>query len=94
MNNSQFDRVISLAAKDTKRGARVIAKVFYRILRRKGFTQNQIIDISTNMLNCLIESQEGYEQKIESTSKKQVTPTARTKFQRLSICSRGHPYPH
>ncbi len=94
MNNLQFDRIISLAAKDTKRGARVVAKVFYRILRKKGFTQNQIIDISTNMLNCLTESLKGYEQKIENTTKKQVTPVVRTKFQRLSTCSRGHPYPH
>ena len=66
MNSSQMDRVINLAAKDTKKGARVVAKVFYRILRKQGFSENQIIDITTNILSCLIEKISWDEQKIEN----------------------------
>ncbi len=66
MNNANFEKIINLAAKDTEKGARVIAKVFYRILRKKGFSENQIIDVSTNILNCLIESLKGYEKKMEN----------------------------
>jgi hypothetical protein len=66
MNNTNFERIISLAAKDTKKGSRVVAKVFYRILRKKGFSENQIIDIATNIINCLTESLKGYEKKIEN----------------------------
>ena len=65
MDNSNFEKIIDLAAKDTKKGARVVAKFFYRILRKKDFSENQIIDISTNILNCLVESLQGYEKKIE-----------------------------
>ena len=66
MNNSNFEKIIDLAAKDTEKGARVVAKFFFRILRKKDFSENQIIDVSTNVLNCLIESLQGYEKKIES----------------------------
>ncbi len=77
MNTTQFENIVNLAAKDSKMGARVVAKAFYRILRKKGFSKNQIIDISTNILNCLVESLSGYEEKIENvTDKRQVTHKA------------------
>jgi hypothetical protein len=77
MNTTQFENIVDLAAKDSKRGARVVAKAFYRILRKKGFSKNQIIDISTNILNCLVESLSGYEEKIEHvTDNRQVTHKA------------------
>jgi hypothetical protein len=66
MDNSNFEKIIDLAAKDTKKGSRVVAKFFYRVLRKKDFSENQIIDISTNILNCLVESLQGYEKKIEN----------------------------
>jgi hypothetical protein len=71
MNNLRFDRVINLATKDTEKGSRVVAKVFYRILRKNGFSENQVIDIATNILSCLTESLKGYEQKIENTRKEE-----------------------
>jgi hypothetical protein len=65
MSKHNLERVVALAAKDSKKGARVTAKVFYRMLRKGGFTENQIIDIATNILNCLTESLMGYEEKVE-----------------------------
>jgi len=64
MSIIQFEKVINLAAKDTEKGARVVAKVFYRILRKRGFSENQIIDIATNVLGCLTDSLRGYEGKV------------------------------
>ena len=64
MNSTYFEKIVDLAAHDTKKGARIVAKVFYRILRKKGFSENQVIDIATNMLNCLIDSLDGCEKKI------------------------------
>ena len=75
MNNSNLEKVIDLAAKDTEKGARVVAKVFYRILRKKGFAENQIVDIATNVLNCLVESLNGYEKKIEGEHDKRKEPS-------------------
>ena len=74
MVNSNFEKIVDLAAKDTEKGARVLAKFFYRVLRKKGFTKNQIIDISTNLLNCLVESLHGYENKKENVSETNEEP--------------------
>lgn len=79
MDNIRFDRIINLAARDTTKGARIVAKVFYRILRKKGFSKNQIIDIATNILSCLTESLKGYEQKVENTKDKQAESDRKTK---------------
>jgi len=68
MNNSDFDRVINLAAKDTKKGGRVVARVFYWILRKRGFSENQIINIATNILICLIDSIKVDKNKIDNAS--------------------------
>jgi hypothetical protein len=84
MNKYNLERVINLAAKDTKKGARVTAKVFYRMLRKNGFTENQIIDIATNILNCLTESLMGYEEKVEK-SKRKKSMTRTDKREKLSI---------
>jgi hypothetical protein len=84
MGNYNFERVINLAAKDTKKGARVTAKVFYRMLRKNGFTENQVIDIATNILNCLTESLMGYEERVEK-SKRKKSMTGTDKREKVSI---------
>lgn len=56
MKGEGLERIITLAKQDSRRGARVVAKVFYRILRKQGFTDKQIINIATNILGCLIQS--------------------------------------
>lgn len=74
MNSSQIDRVINLAAKDTKKGARVVAKVFYRSLQKQGFSDNQIIDITTNILSCLIDQLNGYHKRRDNSAKHEKEP--------------------
>ena len=56
MDSRGLDRIIALARKDSRRGARVVAKVFYKILRKEGFNDGQIISIASNILECLIQS--------------------------------------
>ncbi len=80
MNNSHFERIINLAARDTKKGSRIVAKKFYRILRKNGFSENQIIAIATNILNCLIESLKGYEKKVEKTRREEEAVEVSSKF--------------
>jgi glycosylphosphatidylinositol transamidase (GPIT) subunit GPI8 len=58
-----MDKIIQLAAVDAERAARVVARSFYRVLRKNGFTDDQIINVANNMLDCLLESLDGYKEK-------------------------------
>jgi hypothetical protein len=86
MNNPDFERIINIASKNTKKGAEIVARFFYRILRRNGFSENQIISIATNMISCLTRSLKSYEKKIESekTQKTEDTVKVSSKFSRHS----------
>ena len=90
MNNSDLERIVNIASKDTKKGSEIIARVFYRILRRNNFSQEQIIDIATNIISCLTRSLNSYEKKIntESTRKQKDTVKASSKFMRHGVMNR------
>ena len=90
MNNSDLEKIVNIASKDTKKGSEIIARVFYRILRRNNFSQEQIIDIATNIISCLTRSLNSYEKKIntESTRKQKDTVKASSKFSRYSVMNR------
>ena len=85
MNSSKLEKVINLATKDSKKGTRVLAKIFYRILRSKGFSENQIIDIATNILNCLIEKLNGYEKKIDKAKEHEKEVNKKYTFQQAKV---------
>ncbi len=63
MKDTDFESIVKVAAQDTQKGSEIVARMFYRILRRNGFTKNQIIDIASDMLNCLIKSLNNYEER-------------------------------
>jgi hypothetical protein len=90
MNNSGFERIVNIASKDTKKGSEIIARVFYRILKRNNFSQEQIIDIATNLISCLTRSLKSYEKRIntEKTRKEEDTVKASSKFTRYSVMNR------
>jgi hypothetical protein len=90
MNNSDFERVVNIASKDTKKGSEIVARVFYRILKRNNFSQEQIIDIATNIIGCLTRSLKSYEKRIitEKTRKEEDTVKASSKFTRHSAMNR------
>ncbi|MCP3678438.1 MAG: hypothetical protein GY721_12880 [Deltaproteobacteria bacterium] len=68
MSSHDFERIVGLVSKDTKKGSEIVAKLFYRILRKNGFTEGQIINISATLLDCLTKSFKGYKKKVEETS--------------------------
>lgn len=59
----QMDRVIQMAAEDPERAARIVAKSFYKVLRKNEFSDDQIIAVANNILECLIDSLAGYKKK-------------------------------
>lgn len=67
--HDQMDRIIQMAAGDAEKAARIVARSFYKVLRRNGFSDDQIIDVANSMLDCLINSLDGYQQKSQLQSK-------------------------
>jgi hypothetical protein len=90
MNNSDFERIINIASKDTKKGSEIVARFFYRILKRNNFSQEQIIDIATNIISCLTRSLKSYEKMVknEKTHKEEDAVKAPSKFSRHSVMNR------
>ena len=68
---NQMDKVIQLAVVDPERAARVVARSFYKVLRRNGFSDDQIIAVANNILDCLLESLDGYKQKSQAEQESQ-----------------------
>ena len=69
MSTHDFEKIVALVSKDTSKGAAIVAKLFYRILRKNGYTEGQIITISANLIDCLTKSLKGYEKKMAKTAK-------------------------
>ena len=61
--HQHMDKIIRLAAEDAEKASRLIARSFYKVLRKNGFTDDQVISVANNMLDCLIESLDGYKKK-------------------------------
>jgi len=90
MNNSDFEKIINIASKDTKKGSEIVARFFYRILKRNDFSQEQIIEIATNIISCLNRSLKSYENKITTEKTHQVKEKVKpvSKFSRHSVTNR------
>jgi hypothetical protein len=92
MSHTTFEKIICLSAKDNRKGVRIAAKVFYRILRKNGFQKNQIIDISTNILNCLIGGIKEDEKKTEDLPEEKTTAGTVSKFSKKNRNYGSEPY--
>ena len=64
----KFDEYVNMVANNTEKAAEIIAKSFYKILRKNGFNNAQIMNVANNILDCLIHSLEGYQEKIQDQS--------------------------
>lgn len=64
--NNGFEEIVRIASRDTEKASRIISKSFYKVLRRNGFSDDQIISVASDILGCLIESLEGYREKKSS----------------------------
>jgi glycosylphosphatidylinositol transamidase (GPIT) subunit GPI8 len=65
--NGNFEELVKLSAKDTDRASKIVAKSFYKVLRKNGFTDDQIISVANNILECLIQALAGYKEKSEKS---------------------------
>ncbi len=63
----KFDEYVSIAIENQGKAAEIVARSFYKILRKHGFTDSQIINVANNMLDCLIGALEGYKAKKDSS---------------------------
>jgi hypothetical protein len=61
--NGHFDKLVNLASQDTEKAASLVAKSFYKILKKNGFTNDQIISVANNLLGCFIQALDGYKEK-------------------------------
>lgn len=66
----KFDEYVNLATKDAEKAAEIVAKSFYKILKKNGFTDAQIVNVANTILDCLIQTLENYREKkgIDETS--------------------------
>lgn len=66
----KFDEYVEYAINNSDRASELVAKSFYKILRKNGFNNTQIINTANNILDCLIKSLDGYKEKITTESEK------------------------
>jgi hypothetical protein len=53
-----MDRYHNLPEQDREKAAQTIARSFYRLLRRNGFSRNQVISMAGYLLDGLLEDKE------------------------------------
>ena len=63
IQHNQMDKIIHLAAADAEKAARIVARSFFKVLKKNGFSDDQIIAVASSILDCLIQSLDGYMQK-------------------------------
>lgn len=61
--NGKFETLVQLASKDTEKAAEYVAKSFYKILRKNGFSNDQVISVANNILDCLIQTLDSCKEK-------------------------------
>ena len=63
----KFDEYVEYAINNTDHASELISRSFYKILRKNGFSDSQIINIANGILDCLIKSLNGYKEKISKS---------------------------
>ena len=61
----KFDEFVKVAVNNSEKASEIIARSFYKILRKNGFNDNQIINVANNILDCLIQTLESYKEKTQ-----------------------------
>ncbi len=59
----KFDVYVKLAINDSEKASEIVAKSFYKILRKNGFTDAQIINVANSILDCLIQTLDSYRER-------------------------------
>jgi hypothetical protein len=61
--HGKIDDYVKLAAKDAEKASETVAKSFYKILKRNGFTDAQVINVASTIIDCLTQTLEQYKDK-------------------------------
>lgn len=69
----KFDEYVEDAVNNTDHASELIARSFYKILRKNGFSDSKIINTANHILDCLIKSLDGYKEKIGVPSDSETT---------------------
>ena len=69
-SDDKFEKLVSLAAENAEKASGTVAKAFYKILRKNGFSNEQVISIAGDILECLCSTYKGYSGKAKGKSKK------------------------
>ncbi len=85
MDAPDFEKIVGLVSEDTERGSEIVAKLFYRILKKNGYSEEQIIGIAANMIGYLTKSLKGYERKVESSGAKSVDKKVSTRSSKMDV---------
>jgi hypothetical protein len=64
-----LDVDLEYASAHPERIAASVALAFYRELRRHNFNNNQIVNVASELIDCLNRSLEGYKKKMEGDQK-------------------------
>ena len=56
---------------EVEKAAELIGRTFYRMLRKRGFSENQIITVAANIISCLTDSLKEYQCRKERKGKDQ-----------------------
>jgi glycosylphosphatidylinositol transamidase (GPIT) subunit GPI8 len=55
---------IEIPSDDSAKAARILARSFYKELRKNGFGDQQIIQVASELISCLNRSLEGFKKKV------------------------------
>ena len=59
----KFDELVIVAVNNSEKASEIVARSFYKILKKNGFNDNQIINVANNILGCLIKTLESFKER-------------------------------
>ena len=81
----RFDEYVEDAVNNTDHASELIARSFYKILRKNGFSNSNIINTANHILDCLIKSLDGYKEKVGVPSDAATTAETNDENDKINI---------
>jgi len=81
----RFDEYVEDAVNNTDHASELIARSFYKILRKNGFSDSNIINTANHILDCLIKSLDGYKEKVGVPSDAETTAEGNDETNKIDV---------
>ena len=85
----KFDEYVEDAVNNTDHASELVARSFYKILRKNGFSDARIINTANHILDCLIKSLDGYKEKVgipsDTETTAEITPEINDETNKINI---------